>query len=82
MEGIAKPNVVIYLKPAEGTDSSKRTNFGAERYETPELQAQVIENYDNLFENEKKSLKILQVNASQAIESVSEAIWTGIVDSI
>jgi len=82
MEGITKPDLVIYLKPAEGTNSSDRTDFGVERYETTEIQAQVIKNYDNIFENEGNKIKILKINSSESIKNVSENIWIGLKDSI
>ena len=80
MEGIIQPNIVIYLKPTEEADSSRRTDFGVERYETTEIQAQVIKNYDKIFKSEEDDIKILKINSSQSIEKVSEDIWAGMKD--
>lgn len=81
MEGITQPNVVIYLKLTEESDSSLRTDFGSERYETTEIQSQVIGNFDRIFKNEENNIRILKIDASQSIEKVAEDIWSGIKDS-
>lgn len=75
MEGIAKPNIVVYLKLETGTNSCGRTDFGVERYETTEIQEQITLNYDNLFRNEEENIKIFKINSSKSIENVSEDIW-------
>ena len=49
MEGIRRPDVVIYLR---AEDVSNRENFGAERYETMEIHEKVINNFDEIFEIE------------------------------
>lgn len=83
MEGITEPDIVIYLKPEKGMNSSGRTDFGAERYETTEIQAQVMLNFDNLFRgDDEENIKILKINSSKSIESVSESIWERIKDLI
>ena len=82
MEGIRQPNVVIYLKLTDESESSLRTDFGSERYETTAIQSQVIRNFDRIFENEENNnVRILKIDASQNIEKVAKDIWSGIEDS-
>lgn len=83
MEGIVQPDIVIYLKPADEANSSGRTDFGLERYETNEIQNQVTSNYDKLlFKNQGNDFKTLKINSSNSIDQVAENIWTGIKESI
>ena len=63
-------------------ESSLRTDFGSERYETTAIQSQVIRNFDRIFENEENNnVRILKIDASQNIEKVAKDIWSGIEDS-
>ena len=84
MEGITNPDIVVYLKPEKGTeDSAERKGFGIERYETKEIQRQVIKNFDILFtKDDDEKIKILEIDSSKTIEEVSKNIWEGIKDLI
>lgn len=86
MEGMVKPDIVIYLR---AEDTSNRKDFGAERYETAEIHEQVIRNFDELFENEKEItdssnnyFKLVKINSNKSIEEVTNDIWDDIKDSL
>lgn len=72
MQGIKNPNVVIYLRAEESVSS--RQDFGAERYETAEIQTCVQKNFDEIFSRETNS-KILKINSNQDIVEISKEIW-------
>ena len=73
MEGIRRPDVVIYLR---AEDVSNRENFGAERYETMEIHEKVINNFDEIFEIEaEENIKILKIESNRSIQQVSDSIW-------
>lgn len=75
MEGIKEPDVVIYLRAEESV--SERKDFGAERYETIEIQTQVQKNFDEIFSSKTNS-KIFKINSSKRIEEISKEIWENI----
>lgn len=79
MEGIRKPDFVIYLRASKSV--SNRADFGAERYETVEIQKLVQNNFDQIFEEEKIS-KIIEVDSSKRIEEISEIIWESVKSSL
>ena len=72
MEGIRKPDLVVYLR-SEGSVSG-RSDFGDERYETVEIQRKVQANFDEIFANEADSL-ILKIDSCKGIEEISKDIW-------
>jgi thymidylate kinase len=71
MEGIRKPDLVIYLM-AEGSVSG-RSDFGDERYETVEIQRKIQRNFDEIFANETYS-KILKIDSCKEIMVISQEI--------
>lgn len=75
MEGIKEPDLIIYLR-AEGS-VSERKDFGAERYETIEIQTQIQRNFDGIFSQEFDK-KIFKINSSKSIEEISQEIWENI----
>lgn len=72
MQGIKEPDVVIYLRTEESVSS--RQGFGAERYETTEIQTRVQKNFDDIF-SRQTNYKILKINSNQEIEEISKEIW-------
>ena len=75
MEGIKKPDVVVYLRTEDSV--SEREDFGVERYETVEIQKQVQKNFDEIFLNETDS-KIIKINSSKEIKEISKEIWENV----
>lgn len=75
MEGLKEPDVIIYLR-AEGS-VSERKDFGAERYETVEIQTQIQNNFDEIFSHESDK-KIFKINSSKSIEEISKEVWENI----
>lgn len=75
MEGIKKPDVVVYLRTEDSV--SEREGFGVERYETVEIQKQVQKNFDEIFLNETDS-KIIKINSSKEIKEISKEIWENV----
>ena len=73
MEGIRKPDIVIYLRPSETV--SNRAEFGAERYETIEIQNSVQINFDRILENLEETTKIIKIDSSKSIDEISESIF-------
>lgn len=71
MEGIRKPDLVIYLR-AEGSVSG-RSDFGDERYETVEIQRKIQRNFDEIFANETYA-KILKIDSCKEIMVISQEI--------
>lgn len=71
MEGIKEPDIVVYLRAEESV--SERKDFGAERYETIEIQRQIQKNFDEIFSVESFS-KIIKINSRKSIEEISKEI--------
>lgn len=78
MEGIVEPDFVIYLRPDTG-NVSDRNDFGAERYETVEIQESVQANFNEIF---KRKSNVLIINSCNPIEEISEQVWNFVKDLI
>lgn len=75
MEGVRKPDIVVYLRAEDSV--SGRSDFGAERYETAEIQGKIQGNFDQIFANETDSI-IFQIDSCKEITEISNEIWENI----
>ena len=81
MEGMRRPDIIIYLRSATVIEQSNRKDFGTERYETIEFQRQVSQNFDEIFANENSS-KVIEINSNKIIEEVANDIWIKVKELI
>lgn len=65
-KGLAKPDKVLYFKPSDITDISKRAEYGSERYEREEFQRKVA----GVYEQKLMKKDWLIVNANKTIDEV------------
>ncbi|KAG2392351.1 hypothetical protein C9374_012603 [Naegleria lovaniensis] len=68
--GLIEPDLVIYLQ-VDASVASSRKEYGMERYEKEKFQQLVKDQFEALFENDKK-VKI--IDASKSIEEISKEI--------
>lgn len=75
MKGIKEPDLVFYLRPNVIEGVASRTDFGKERYESLQIQTQVIKNFDAAFEGKAN---ICVIDSSQSIEQIATAIASAV----
>lgn len=71
MTGIREPDVVIYLRPSNRDHIAIRNEFGAERYETVEIQNRVQKNFDELLRGNQTCLEI---DSCKSIPEITQEI--------
>ncbi|KAF0978524.1 hypothetical protein FDP41_002344 [Naegleria fowleri] len=68
--GLIEPDLVIYLK-VDASVASSRKEYGMERYEKEKFQQLVKDQFEVLFENDKK---VKVIDATKSIEEIAQEI--------
>lgn len=80
MEGIIKPDLILYLRADNQVGVSERPDFGNERYETFDFQTKVTETFDKIFSAESTENNVKIIKSSKSIDDISNEIWSLITD--
>jgi dTMP kinase len=71
-EGLPRPDVCIFLDIASEIAAKRGGGFGDEKYETPQMQFRVRENFRILLEIEKES--VVKIDAGKSLDEVETEV--------
>ncbi|XP_026477950.1 thymidylate kinase-like [Ctenocephalides felis] len=77
--GLPKPDLVLLLTMTEEA-IARRSGYGNERYETPELQKKVMKNFQDL--KHKDCAKWLEINADKSMEELQVELQEIVMNAI